>query len=64
MVNNKVGIVVPAEDPNALASGIIDILKDSRLAKEYGINGRTLAIQDFDRRALTFRLLEIARTLA
>jgi colanic acid biosynthesis glycosyl transferase WcaI len=64
MVNNKVGIVVPAEDPNALASGIISILKDSRLAKEYGINGRTLAIQDFDRRALTFRLLEIARTLA
>jgi glycosyltransferase involved in cell wall biosynthesis len=64
VTDNKVGVVVPAEDPNALASGVISLLKDRRRAKEYGTNGRTLAIRDFDRRALTFRLLEIARTLA
>ena len=64
IADNKVGVVVPAEDPNALASGVISLLKDRRRAKECGTNGRTLAIRDFDRRALTFRLLEIARTLA
>jgi len=64
ITDNKIGMVAPAEDPNALASGVIRLLKDWKLAKEYGINGRTLAIRDYDRRALTIRLLEIARTLA
>ncbi|MEM2851509.1 MAG: glycosyltransferase family 4 protein, partial [Candidatus Bathyarchaeia archaeon] len=63
IVDNKVGIVVPAEDPNALASGIINLLKNPKLAKEYGTNGRNLAIRNYDRHALTMRLLEIARTL-
>jgi glycosyltransferase involved in cell wall biosynthesis len=48
VVDGETGYLVPPRDPNALASGIVALLRDKRLAHRYGAVGRQRVLQQFN----------------
>lgn len=55
IVNGETGILVPARDPEALADGIRQLLRDKRRAREMGIAARRRAEMHFDERVFFWR---------
>lgn len=56
------GILVPPKDPVALAEAIKKIMMDSRKAKEYGENARSLAQGEFSWSQISRKTLEVYRS--
>lgn len=56
-------IVVPPEDPSALAAAISDLSKDAACRHKMGVQGRKYVEQHFDRTALAHRYEKIFETL-
>lgn len=45
--NNKVGLVVPPDDQDALMAAILKLMQNDDLATEFGVNARAWVIQNF-----------------
>ena len=45
--NGNCGIVVPPDDDQALADALIKLLKDEKMRKKLGDNGRKLVLQQY-----------------
>ncbi len=54
---NRCGVVVPPDDPQTFAKGLIEIFKNRESLKEMGRNARDLAVREFDRNKLAEKLL-------
>jgi colanic acid biosynthesis glycosyl transferase WcaI len=61
---NGVGLVVPPEDPGALARAIRRLRENPAEAKALGLNGRRTVEQQFDRRVVLKRFVEHLESLA
>ncbi|MFB3882803.1 MAG: glycosyltransferase family 4 protein [Armatimonadota bacterium] len=48
VVGGETGILVPPGDPDALAAGVLDLLRDPERAAEMGERGRQRAVREFD----------------
>jgi starch synthase len=48
VVGGETGILVPAGDADALAAGVLDLLRDPERAAEMGERGRQRAVRQFD----------------
>ena len=57
------GILVPVQDPDALAQAIIRILSDRELAQQMGQAGRKRAEEEFDERLVLEKQINIYRRL-
>lgn len=57
------GILVPAEDPEALSDAILRLLSDPMLASGMGAAGRTLAIERFTTEAMMQRIAAVYKNL-
>lgn len=47
VLHEQTGLVVPADDPNALADSIMRLLRDRELARTLGVNGRKHMLANF-----------------
>ncbi|NQU86188.1 MAG: glycosyltransferase family 4 protein [Mariniphaga sp.] len=56
--NNQCGIVVPPDNPEAFAEGLIKLADDVNLRTAMGENSRQLAIREFDRDVLSDRFVD------
>jgi glycosyltransferase involved in cell wall biosynthesis len=63
VVDRETGRLVDADQPEALAAAIIDVLSDPSDARRMGVNGRARAEQHFSWRARARGLLETYRQL-
>jgi len=57
------GIIVPAEDPDALASAIVDLLSDITKAKQMGEAGKRLAAEKFTTEAMMNQITGVYASL-
>ena len=57
------GVLVPSEDPAALAEALIHLLKDPELRRDLGERARARAIAEFDAAIMTQKYIELYRTL-
>jgi glycosyltransferase involved in cell wall biosynthesis len=64
MVQGETGLLVDAEQPEALAAAILTILENRELADRMGANGRARAVSRFSWHARGKRVLEVYRQLA
>jgi colanic acid biosynthesis glycosyl transferase WcaI len=55
-VAGRAGVVVPPEDPAALAEAILALLADPAACARHGENGRAYAVEHCDRRAILDRI--------
>jgi glycosyltransferase involved in cell wall biosynthesis len=63
--NEKTGLTIPINDPEALAAAANRLLNEPGLSERLGIAGRARTIADFDHRLMASRSAEIyARVLA
>jgi colanic acid biosynthesis glycosyl transferase WcaI len=58
------GVVVPPEDPSALAQAVGRLASDPARARELGANGRRYAIENYDRTKIAQRFLELLQQAA
>lgn len=54
-----IGILIPPEDPNSLASAILLLSKDEKLRERMGKRGRKLSEEQFSWKIVTKRILEL-----
>jgi glycosyltransferase involved in cell wall biosynthesis len=57
--NGKCGIVVPPDDDDALADAIIKLLKDEKLRKKLGENGRKLVVNAYTWKHVAENMMKI-----
>lgn len=63
VVDGETGILVPPQDPDALAEAIITLLKDKQKAKQMGIAGRKRVEEYFDVKVMVRRTEEVYEEL-
>ena len=59
VIHEETGIVVPADDPRALAEGVVRLLRDGDLARRLGANGRRRMLERFTATAAAARIEEL-----
>jgi len=64
VTSHQVGVVVPPEDPRALAQAIRYLQQNPHEADRLGCNGRRVAEDKFDRRTVLKQFAEHLETLA
>jgi glycosyltransferase involved in cell wall biosynthesis len=57
------GLLVPRQDPQALATAIMQLSENPDLARGFGRRGRTKAVERFDRTKNSRKVLDIYRSL-
>lgn len=62
LVTPEAGILVPPEDPQALADGIERVLNDQAFARKLGVSGRKHVLESFDVRAVSAELEQLFLT--
>ena len=59
IVDAKYGLLVPAENPEALAESIITLLNDSEMQKRIGAAAQALIIQNYDTNGMCLKYYEL-----
>jgi glycosyltransferase involved in cell wall biosynthesis len=62
VIDGRTGILVPPQDPDALAAAIVKLMKDPALALEMGKNGRKRFEEIFDLGLMVTRYEDVYRT--
>ena len=57
------GLLVPPEDPYALAEAVVRLLKNRDLAARMGLEGRAMVEKDFSTRTMALRMFELYKRL-
>ncbi len=60
LIEGNCAVLVPLEDPQALAEAIIDLLSNRRKMEEMGKNGRKFIVEKYSRKLVARRVVEIA----
>jgi rhamnosyl/mannosyltransferase len=58
-VHGKTGLVVPARDPGALATAVLDLLGDENVRQEMGRQARERALQEFSLQTMVDRITRL-----
>jgi rhamnosyl/mannosyltransferase len=58
-VHGKTGLVVPAKDPETLATAILSLIGDEQLRQEMGRNARERALQEFALQTMVDRITKV-----
>jgi hypothetical protein len=61
---DKVGVVVPWQDPHAVVDAILTLRNDRRLRLELGANGHRAALRDHDWNRLSTQFVDLMGTFA
>jgi glycosyltransferase involved in cell wall biosynthesis len=64
VLDGECGVVVPPEDPGAMATAIAALAADRARAQALGANGARLVRSDYDRAALAARFVETVESVA
>jgi glycosyltransferase involved in cell wall biosynthesis len=64
VLDGECGVVVPPEDPGAMANAIAALAADRARAQALGANGARLVRSDYDRAALAARFVETVESVA
>jgi len=57
--DGKAGLLIPANDPNALAESIMRLSRDRTKLKEMALSARQMAVRDFSMESVARRLIEV-----
>ena len=64
LIEGNCAILVPPEDPQALAEAIIDLLSNQSKMEEMGQNGRKFIVEKYSRKLVARKVVEIAKEAA
>lgn len=59
VINNKTGLLVDVNQPEKLATAIVSLLKDEKLAKAFGMAGQKRAFKEFDSERMIKKVISI-----
>lgn len=62
-MDGSTGIVVPTDDPQALAAAMEELLKDPEQASSLGAAAKARAVKEFSRQEVHARLVDYVRAL-
>jgi rhamnosyl/mannosyltransferase len=62
-VHGKTGLVVPARDPEALATAVLNLLEDENQRQEMGRHARERALQEFSLQTMVDRITKVYREI-